>query len=80
MKKVILCVAIAIVSVSCIKSDVQVETERLEQEKAIYELRLAKLEYVKTLIFIKKAEIGTPAERCIDSLINEGKDELYEYN
>ncbi len=71
MKKVILCVAIAIVSVSCIKSDTQLEIEILEKERAALELRLSQLEYIKTLVFLKNSEVGTPAEKFVDSLLNQ---------
>lgn len=69
MKKVILCVAIAMVSVSCIKSDTQLEIERLEKERVATELRLSRMEYIKTLVFLKNSEVGTPAEKFVDSLL-----------
>lgn len=71
MKKVIFIIAIATLILSCKKSDLEIEIQKLEREKAVYDLRESKLQYVKSLIYIKQQELGTPVEKLIDSLVNE---------
>ena len=71
MKKVIFSIAIVMLLLSCKKSELEIEIDKLERDKAIYDLREAKLQYVKSLIYIKQQELGTPAEKLIDSLVNE---------
>lgn len=76
MKKIIFSIAVAALSLSCKKSEIEIELQKLERDKAIYDLREAKLQYVKSLIYIKQQELGTPAEKLIDSLVNEENNNL----
>jgi hypothetical protein len=79
MKKVILCVAMLTLVVSCNKKDdLDIEIQRLDHKRAIYELRLSKLEYIKTLVFLKNSEAGTPSEKFVDSLLNQERKFLIE--